>query len=235
MTLRAQVLASPTDQHKADHMSSVPFPNTIATVDQLADHYRAPSDLVLQKDIDHIDEGAAAFIAGSTFVLIGTSAATGEGDVSPKGGDPGFVRVLDDKRLVIPDLNGNNRIDSIRNIVTNSHIGLLFLVPERLETLRVNGRAWISVDDELLDSFTDQYRRPTSAICVEVTDAFIHCGKCVRRGGLWDPESWGSNGTVPSSGTLLIAHAGIDDIDAAELDERLPEGYARDLTADRPL
>ena len=216
-------------------MSSVPFPNTIATVQELAEHYKAPSDLVLQKDIDHIDEGSAAFIAASTFVLIGSTAATGEGDVSPKGGEPGFVRVLDDKRLVIPDLNGNNRIDSIRNIVTNSHVGMLFLVPERLETLRVNGRAWISVDDELLDGFTDQYRRPTSAICVEVTDAFIHCGKCVRRGGLWDPESWGSNATVPSSGTLLVAHAGLDASGIEEVDKGLATGYARDLAADRPV
>ncbi len=216
-------------------MAPVPFPNTIDTVEGLRDHYRDPSERVLSKDIDHIDEAAAAFIAASTFVLLGTANANGEADVSPKGGAPGFIRVLDDKRLVIPDLNGNNRIDSLRNIVENAHVGMLFLVPERGETLRVNGQAWVSVDDELLGSFEDQYRRPTSVICVEVTDVFLHCAKCIRRGGLWNPETWGSEAGVPSSGTILARHAGYGDDIAGTIDEGLAVGYAKDLEADQPV
>lgn len=215
-------------------MSTPPFPATITDPTQLSDHYREPSELVLAKDIDHIDDNAAAFIAASPFVLIGTASTAGEGDVSPKGGEPGFVHVLDEKRLVIPDLNGNNRIDSLRNIVQNPHVGMLFLVPERGETLRVNGRAWVSVDDELRQRFAGQYRTPTSVIAVEVTDVFLHCAKCIRRGGLWDPTTWGSHVETPSAGAMLAGHVGLD-ADVAELiNAGLEEGYAEDLAADRP-
>lgn len=215
-------------------MSASPFPNVLTDPAQLRDHYRDPHQVVLEKDIDHIDEAAAAFIAASTFCLVGTSNAAGEGDVSPKGGDPGFVRVAAPDQLLIPDLNGNNRLDSIRNIIENPNVGLLFLVPERGETLRVNGRAWISVDDDLCERFTPQYRRPASVICVEPTSVFLHCAKCVRRAGLWDPTSWGSDHAVPSSGTILATHAGLGAGAGAGVDDMLEEGYAADLTADRP-
>ena len=210
------------------------FEHTITEVSGLRDHYRDPSHLVQNKATDHLDDGCRAFIGRSTFVLIGTSSADGAEDVSPKGGHPGFVRVLDDQRLVIPDLNGNNRLDSIRNIIQNPNVGLLFLVPERGETLRVNGRAWVSVDDELRDRFSPDYRRPASVICVEPTAVFLHCAKCVRRAGLWDPESWRGDGTVPSSGTILAGHAGLGAEVGAAVDEALEEGYTRELAEDRP-
>ena len=215
-------------------MAASPFPNVLTDVAQLGDHYRDPNQVVLDKDIDHIDEAAAAFIAASTFCLVGTSNPDGEGDVSPKGGDPGFVQVAGPNQLLIPDLNGNNRLDSIRNIIQNPNVGLLFLVPERGETLRVNGRAWVSVDDELRDRFSPDYRRPASVICVEPTAVFLHCAKCVRRAGLWDPESWRGDGTVPSSGTILAGHAGLGAEVGAAVDEALEEGYTRELAEDRP-
>ncbi len=215
-------------------MSASPFPNVLTDVAQLGDHYRDPHQVVLDKDIDHIDEVAAAFIAASTFCLIGTSNTAGEGDVSPKGGDAGFVHVAAPNQLLIPDLNGNNRLDSIRNIIENPNVGLLFLVPERGETLRVNGRAWVSVDDDLCDRFTPAYRRPASVICVEPTSVFLHCAKCVRRAGLWDPSSWGGETDVPSSGTILAAHAGLGAEAGPGVDDMLAQGYAQDLAADRP-
>lgn len=215
-------------------MATSPFPNVLTDIAQLSEHYRDPNQIVLDKDIDHIDEAAAAFIAASTFCLVGTSDPDGHGDVSPKGGEPGFVHVAAPNQLLIPDLNGNNRLDSIRNIIRNPNVGLLFLVPERGETLRVNGRAWISVDDDLRDRFTPQYRRPASVICVEPTAVFLHCAKCVRRAGLWDPTSWAGNAAVPSSGTILAGHAGLGVDLAQAVDDALEEGYARDLAEDRP-
>ncbi|MEM7286418.1 MAG: MSMEG_1061 family FMN-dependent PPOX-type flavoprotein [Actinomycetota bacterium] len=215
-------------------MEASPFPNVLNDVDQLADHYRQPNQVVLDKDIDHIDDAAAAFIAASTFCLVGTANPAGEGDVSPKGGDPGFVRVAGPKQLLIPDLNGNNRLDSIRNIIENPNVGLLFLVPQRGETLRVNGRAWISVDDDLCELFTPDYRRPASVICVEPRSVFLHCAKCVRRGGLWNPEAWMGDESVPTSGTILAGHAGLGDDVGQAVDDALEEGYARELAQDRP-
>lgn len=208
-------------------------PGALTDPAQLRDHYREPHELVLAKDVTHVDETAAAFIAASTFCLIGSHSAAGEADVSPKGGAPGFVRVPHPERILIPDLNGNNRLDSLTNIIETGQVGLLFLVPQRGETMRVNGRAWVSVDGELLESFTDQYRRPASVIVVEPTQVFLHCAKCIRRGGLWNPESWGAVATVPSSGTILAAHAGLDG-QALAIDDTLDAAYAVDLEADKP-
>ena len=215
-------------------MSASPFPNVLSHAADLGEHYRDASQGAIDKEIDHIDEAAASFIAASTFCLVGTSSATGEGDVSPKGGDAGFVHVAGPRELLIPDLNGNNRLDSIRNIIENPNVGLLFLVPERSETLRVNGRAWVSVDDDLCERFTPQYRRPASVICVQPTAVYLHCGKCVRRAGLWDPTSWGASAQVPSSGTIFATHAGLGADAGAGVDHMLEQGYAADLAADRP-
>jgi len=214
-------------------MAPSPFPATLTDVAQLREHYREPRQLVLDKVTDTIDDGTAEFIGASTFCLIGTADADGRGDVSPKGGAPGFVQVAGPDRVLIPDLNGNNRLDTLSNIIENPHVGLLFLVPGRGETLRINGRAWVSVDDELLDRFTAEYRRPATVICVEAVEIYIHCAKCILRGGLWDEASWGPADTLPSSGTLLATHAGLD-VDPAAIDAGLEEGYARDLEADLP-
>lgn len=215
-------------------MASTPFPAVLTDVAQLRDHYRDPRQLVVDKVTDTIDAITAEFIAASTFCLIGTADGRGRGDVSPKGGTPGFVQVATPEQLLIPDLNGNNRLDTLTNIIENPHVGLLFLVPGRGETLRINGRAWVSADDELRDRFAADYRRPATVICVEVTEVYLHCAKCVRRGGLWDPASWRTDTPIPSAGALLATHAGLD-IDPAAIDAGLEEGYGRDLEADRPL
>lgn len=211
------------------------FEHTITDVAGLRDHYREPSHLVKNKATDHLDDGCRSFIARSTFVLMGTSSAAGAGDVSPKGGDAGFVKVLDDHRLVIPDLNGNNRLDSLENIVENAQIGLLFLVPGLGEMLRVNGRACVTVDLAILDGFTDEYRRPTSAIGVTVDEAYIHCAKAIRRGALWNPDEWPDAHTRPRVSEIIIEHAGVGEhITAAEMDAGLEDSYTKDLDADRP-
>lgn len=211
------------------------FSNVLTTLDELTDLYRAPSQAVLDKETNVLDQGCVDFIAASSFVLIGTADSEGRQDVSPRGGPPGFVKVLDDQRLAIPDLNGNNRLDSIRNIVEQPEIALLFVIPGLGETLRLNGRACVTVDPEVLALFDDELRRPTSAIGVEIEHAFIHCAKSFRRGGLWQPDTWPAVEGRPSVGQILVDHSGAGDLITGEqLEGLLEDGYTADLAADLP-
>ncbi|MEM7341082.1 MAG: MSMEG_1061 family FMN-dependent PPOX-type flavoprotein [Actinomycetota bacterium] len=212
------------------------FPNEITSLDQLREHYRHPVQPVLDKVTGVLDDGCRQFIASSTFLLVGTSDTDGNQDVSPRGGPPGFVRVLDERRLVIPDLNGNNRLDSLENIVAHPHVALLFVIPGLGETLRMNGRASITVDDEILDEFTDQLRRPASAIGVVVEEAYIHCAKSLRRGSLWTPEEWPPAIGRPSVGQMLVDHSGAAGLVTAEqVETSLEDAYTEGLAADEPL
>lgn len=214
-------------------MASAPFASTLTDLEQLSDLYRSTSQGALDKETDHIDGVTREFIAASPFCLVGTTDETGRADVSPKGGEPGFVKVLDDKRLVIPDLNGNNRLDSIRNIITTPRAGLLFLVPEEGATLRIKGGAWVSTDDELLDLFTE-YRRPATAICVNVESVYMHCAKCIRRSGLWEPDSWSASAGAPDGTDLIMSHLGLDESIRDKVDAGLEQSYVDGLAADRP-
>jgi uncharacterized protein len=197
--------------------------------EKLAELYRSPSELAQRKIIDHLDDGCSSFIASSPYLLMGSSSAIGA-DVSPKGGPRGFVKVLDEQRLAIPDLNGNNLLDSLRNIIQNPDVGLLFLIPGRGETLRVNGKAYLTTDPEILDGFTEELRRPKAAIGVQVVSAYIHCAKSIRRSGLWDPATW--QDAAESSGEILKTHMGLDDWTATDMRERLEASYDRDLALD---
>ncbi|MFN3255253.1 MAG: MSMEG_1061 family FMN-dependent PPOX-type flavoprotein [Ilumatobacter sp.] len=227
---------APDDASAGSTPSAAPaFASTIDSVDELRTYYREPNEFVRNKETSVLDDGCARFIATSTFVLVATSDRDGRLDVSPRGGPAGFVKVIDERRLVIPDLNGNNRLDSLCNVIEHDQIGLLFLIPGSGETLRVNGRAWVTVDDEILDLFVGELRRPISAIGVEVEQAFVHCAKSVRRGGLWTPDAWPDPAARPSPGQMLVDHAGVaDQITGAQLDGLLEQGYASDLAADAP-
>jgi hypothetical protein len=158
----------------------------------------APSERAQLKDRGGFDAQSRRFIELSPFLLISTSAADGTCDVSPKGDAPGFVRVLDERRLVIPERNGNKRFDSLQNLLTNPHIGVLFLVPGCDYTLRVNGRAWITRDPSLLESMTAQGVVPKLAIGVEAQQAYFHCVKSFRRSKLWTPGTWPEANALPS-------------------------------------
>ena len=204
----------------------------VTSVEQLRTLYREPSAGAANKETDHIDDITAAFIASSPFCLISTADADGNADVSPKGGDPGFIKVLDDGRLAVPDLNGNNRLDSLRNLMTNAGIGLLFLVPKEGATLRIKGRATVTTDPEILAGF-QEYRTPTTAIVVEVETAFMHCAKCIRRSGLWDPESWGE-AAAPTGTDLIMSHMKLDPAIRDQVDAGLEQSYVDGLDADRP-
>ncbi|MEL6892299.1 MAG: MSMEG_1061 family FMN-dependent PPOX-type flavoprotein [Actinomycetota bacterium] len=219
-----------------DTSDSTPtFESTIDDRASLREIYREPSDAVLAKETETLDEGCRDFIVRSTFVLVATSDTAGRLDVSPRGGPAGFVKVLDDHRLAIPDLNGNNRLDSITNIIEQGNIALLFVIPGLGETLRINGRACITADDDVLDLFSQEVRRPKTAIGVTIEHGFIHCAKAFRRGVLWQPEQWPDAATRPSPGKILVDHSGAGDLITGEqLDELLEEGYKIDLAADAP-
>ncbi len=213
-------------------MTGPPFASTIGSVEELRALYRDPSGLVRSKKIDHLDATARAFVAGAPFCLLATADAEGNCDVSPRGGPPGFVRVLDERRLAVPDLSGNNLLDSLSNIVANPRCGLLFIVPGRDETVRVDGHAWLTTDPEVLGRWDGELRRPKLAIGVEVAHAFIHCAKSFRRGRVWDPSSWPEL-DAPDACEILIANLGLD-MDVATMREQREARYARDLQADRP-
>ena len=212
-------------------MSDVPFDHVLTTEEEVRELYRHPHELVRRKKIDQLDDGCRAVIAATPLVLVATSAPDGSCDVSPRGGPPGFVQVLDDHRLAIPDLSGNNLLDSITNLVANPHVGLLFVLPGRDETLRVDGQAWLTTDPTVLDGFTAELKRPKAAIGVAVEHAFIHCAKSFRRGQVWDPATWAPDG-APSAAELLTCHIQLE-ATAEQLAADLEAGYAHDLAAER--
>lgn len=213
----------------------VDFEGTLTSTDQLREHYREPGSGAIDKVTTRLDHGCRDFLAQSTFVVIGTSDAGGNQDVSPRGGPPGFVKVVDERRLVVPDLSGNNRLDSLQNIVENPSIGMLFFIPGLDETLRLNGRAVVTIDDRVRGLFADELRTPKSAIGVTIDQAYIHCAKSLRRGSLWDPDCWPDASCRPSPAQIMIDHAEAGHlVTAAEVEANLEASYEHDLAADRP-
>jgi PPOX class probable FMN-dependent enzyme len=205
----------------------------VASLDQLAALYRAPSHLVGAKKADVLDDASVGIVESSPFVLIATAGADGALDVSPRGGPPGFVRVLDQRHLAIPDLNGNNLIDSLRGVVATGRAGLLVLVPGKDETLRINGAAWVTTDAKVLDLWTGELRRPTTAIVIRADEVFMHCAKAFRRGRVWDPSSWDELAGAPDGLDILSAQGLVPSNDAATRDF-LEQSYVDDLARDVP-
>jgi PPOX class probable FMN-dependent enzyme len=183
-----------------------------------------PSELARRKELAALDPHARAFIARSPFLLLGTSSSDGRCDVSPKGDAPGFVRVLDDHHLVIPDRPGNKRLDGMRNILGNPHVGIIFLIPGSDFTLRVNGRAAITRDPEVLRTVEAQGKLPLLAIGVAVEEVFLHCARSFRRARLWDETSWPDPDSLPSMPCILY-----DQTRGAMSLEALEARYAQSL------
>lgn len=179
------------------------------------------------KVITEIDDICRAFIESSSFVLLGSTDANGNLDVSPKGDPAGFVQVMDSTTLLIPDRPGNQRGDTLSNLLQNPNIGLLFLVPGRKETLRVNGTAQIVRDEEVRERFTMQGKLPIFVIAVTVREVFFHCTKCVVRSGLWTSEA--AHDELVSLGAAIVTHAGlpisIEEADAMVTEEEQTELY----------
>lgn len=201
----------------------------VTTTAELEALYGAPTRNAAKKQIDHLDEHCREVIARSPFALLATAGADGRCDVTPRGGDPGFAHVLDERRLAIPDAKGNNRTDALRNIVENPHAGLLFLIPGLGETLRVNGPASLTRDPGLLGALAHDGRPPALAVVVEAQEVFLHCAKAFIRSRLWQPDSWPPREDLPSAARILRDHTGQADRTVEDLQGDLDHSYATRL------
>jgi PPOX class probable FMN-dependent enzyme len=184
-----------------------------------------PAAIVRAKVADRLNDLTRRFVDLSPFVLLATSAPDGTCDVSPRGDPPGFVRVLDERTLLLPDRPGNRLADSLRNVLRNPHVGLLFLVPGVGDTLRVNGRATLVTDEDLLAPCAVEGKVPKLGLRIEVDEVFTHCSKAFLRARLWDPETFVDRSELPSSGEV---HRSLNpDFDAERYDAERAERYAR--------
>lgn len=187
-----------------------------------------PSDRAARKEIAFLDRHCRAFISRSPFVLVSSADADGRMDVSPKGDPPGFVQVLDDRTLAIPDRLGNRRADTFKNVLQRDAVGLLFLVPGKRETLRVSGRAIIVRDRALRESMAVSGRLPDFALVVGVEQAMFHCAKCMIRSSLWNPAAWPDLAGLPSMAEALVA-AGKLDVPVEEVSAIIEKDYVSGL------
>jgi len=205
----------------------MPFGDAVRSESELRALFPEPTHNSYRKQIDRLDEYCHELIAASPIVFVATAAADGTCDVSPRGGPPGWVLALDEERLLVPEGRGNNRLDSLANLLGNPRIGLLFVIPGRNETLRVNGRATITTDPELLARVPLRGRVPAVAIGVEADEVFTHCGKAFIRSELWDPETWPEAASLSSPAEVLRAHTGTATVEEAQA--RLDESYTQRL------
>ncbi len=186
---------------------------------ELREVYRPPAPRAAQKVLDRLDVHCRNFIALSPFCVLSSSNTDGQADASPRGDPPGFVKVLDEKTLLLPDRPGNNQVDSLQNVVQNPGVGLLFFVPGMNETLRVKGKAEITTNPDLLEPLTVGGKAPLSGLKISVEEAFLHCGRALIRGRIWDADAQIDRSSYPTYGQVLadqIAGADAREIDADE-------------------
>jgi PPOX class probable FMN-dependent enzyme len=188
---------------------------------ELTEMYGPALERSVRKQLDRLDDLCRAFIAASPMLIIG-SQGPAAADNSPRGDVPGFVKVADDHTLLIPDRRGNNRLDTLHNLVRNPKVGLLFLVPGVNETFRINGEAVISRDPALADQFVMQGKPPRTVIVVTVKEAYIQCSRALVRSDIWNPAKHALPGTVPSMGTVMAKHT-CGFVDAKTFDEEAKE------------
>ncbi len=210
-------------------MTTVSFTDVITEEVELRDIFGWPTERARNKQIDRLDRHCRAMIAKSPFLLLGTSDATGRCDVSPKGDYPGFVRVLNDRTIAIPDLPGNNRLDTLTNMLSNPQVGLIFMIPGMNETLRINGKVRLVRDANLLESMAFQGKLPKLAIVVDVQEVFTHCPKAFLRSKLWSEDSRIDRRELPSFAEILRDHAGLVECDVDELQKELDHRAATTL------
>lgn len=209
------------------------FKEQITSLEELEDLRSTlgqPSKMVQDKVIHAFDIHSRDFIAKSPFLLIATADSEGNCDVSPRGDAPGFVHIIDDKHLFIPERPGNRRMDSIGNMLHNPHIGLIFLIPGLEETFRVNGKACISRDQELLERTAVNGKVPLLGIGVEIEEGYMHCAKAFKRSALWQPGSWLPEEERPSAAKIISAHVSLQRrVTEEQVRASLEESYTKRL------
>ena len=194
---------------------------------QLRELYGYPKGRAKDKVLTHLDQHAINFINTSPFLVLSTSSNKGKMDASPRGGNSGFVKVLNETTLVLPDAKGNNRVDSICNIVETGQIGMLFLIPGVDETLRINGTAYLSTDLKYLDLFTEEQNTPKACVVITVEESFLHCAKAFMRSKLWADESRRERSVLPTMGQMI--HEQIGRSGSPESQEEMLARYAQDI------
>ena len=202
--------------------------NGITDKNNLGQLYGGPSERAVLKQLDHLDKHCRAFIEISPFLVIGTMGSDGLGDVSPRGDAPGFVKVRDEKTIYLPDRLGNNRTDTLLNVIDNSGVGLLFLVPGMNETLRVNGNARITIDENILEGLSAQGKAPRSALEISVEEAYLQCAKALIRSKLWEEDYKIERKSFPSLGKIISDQIGRGD-DENRAEKSIQEGYRTKL------
>jgi PPOX class probable FMN-dependent enzyme len=205
------------------------FGGVIAAEEDLGGLYGPPLPAVQRKELDHVDRHCREFIARSTLVLVATANRRGRCDVSPRGGSPGFVSVLDERRLLLPDAPGNRRIDSLRNILQTGQAGLLFVIPGLEETLRVNGQAVLVRDQALLSGLELGGKTPRVALGIGVQEVFLHCAKAFKRGAVWSPDRWPSTEGLATSAQILRDHIALAEVTTERVQSFLDEDYLHNL------
>ncbi|MCD7035011.1 pyridoxamine 5'-phosphate oxidase family protein [Metabacillus sp. GX 13764] len=198
-----------------------PFYKEITSAQELTELFGEQSELVKNKVIHHLDFHCRNFISHSPFLIISTSDKDGRCDASPRGDAPGFVCVLDDKWLIIPERPGNKRLDTIRNILSNPRAGLLFFIPGTGETLRVNGNAKVIMDHELLEKLSINGKLPLAAIAVQAEECYLHCAKAIKRSGLWETRIE----NFIDGAAILRDHAGLPNTSVEDVRRNLNESY----------
>ena len=201
--------------------------STLDSQDALRQHYAAPMERAVKKEIQSLDGHCQRFIALSPFVLLATGDADHQLDASPRGGPPGFVQVADAHTLLLPDSPGNNRLDSFQNIVATGQVGLLFLIPGVDETLRVNGTAVLSTAPADIAACTTEKRAPKLVVRVTVQAAYLHCAKAFMRSRLWDPAARVARSVLPTAGQMIGEQTGLHV--PPETQEEMARRYAPDL------
>lgn len=205
------------------------FSDIVANEEELTAMLGTPSELVKRKVIHHLDEHCRHVISQSPFLTIATSDHKGNCDVSPRGDSKGFVHVVNEDWLVIPERPGNKRTDSMRNILSNPKAGLLFIIPGLEETLRINGKAIVVKDKELLEKMAVNGRSPLLGIAVKAEECFIHCAKAFKRSRLFEPSSWPEKDALPSAAKILFHHANLPGASQKTIEEDLAESYTKRL------
>ena len=183
--------------------------------------YEPPSHIVANKTIDRLDAHCRQYLSLCRFALVASADAEGRADVTPRGGPAGFISVLDDRCLAIPDATGNRRLDTFRNVLQTGRAGLLLLLPGRGQTLRVNGRACVSTDPDLLAGLTAVGKPPRAALVLAVEEVYTHCPKAFVRSGLWDPATWPGKDEQPAPAAMLHDHVGDPDFSLVEAEQRM--------------
>ena len=203
-----------------------PFKHVIESEEEFREVMGHPGPRVLAKSTDYIDSHSRAFIEKSPFLLLSSTSRDGHGTISPKGDPNGFVQVLDERTLLIPERPGNKRAETFQNVLDNPNVGLIFMVPGKGETLRISGQARIVRDQDLRHRFAIKGKEPLFLIAIEVTELYFHCAKAITRSKLWEAEHWPDISKLASLGQIMVDHGKL--LDSKEKMQKIIEADARD-------